>query len=494
MIVRDPSAKASALGAPLRQLRLLLIVPLLLAAAALPAGAQIRPAPESFADLVESLLPTVVNIATTQVVKPDREFEEFEEFFKEFFDRRGLPPRSRRSTSLGSGFIVREDGYIVTNNHVISNADEITVRLYDDTVLTAEIIGRDEKTDLALLKVESDKPLPAVKWGDSDMLRVGDWVIAIGNPLGLGGTVTAGIVSALQRDIQNGPYDDFIQTDASINRGNSGGPMFGVDGSVMGVNTAIFSPSGGSIGIGFAIPSAMAQNVIDQLLEFGTVRRGWLGVRIQTVTDELAEGLRLEDARGALVASVTPDSPAAEAGLQQGDVILKFAGREIDTMRKLPRLVAETRIGDEVDVLVRRKGEDLTIKVKIAALEEEEPASAEAEGAPSEGEAEDQSGVGEVAALGLSLAKLTPELRRQFQIDEQVEGVVVTNVDVAGAAAEKGLQAGDVIVEVDQEVVSSPGDVSAGIASAKEGGHRVVTLLVYREGDFQWVAVRIDKG
>jgi serine protease Do len=491
MMQRDRHPGAQGLGRAARHLCLLIVTPFLLGAMVMPAGARAKPAPESFADLVDTLLPSVVNIATTQVVAPDKEFEEFEEFFKEFFDRRGMPPRSRRSTSLGSGFVIRKDGYIVTNNHVIANADEITVRLHDDTVLTAKIVGRDDKTDLALLKVAADHPLPAAHWGNSDSLRVGDWVIAIGNPLGLGGTVTAGIVSALQRDIQNGPYDDFIQTDASINRGNSGGPMFGVDGSVVGVNTAIFSPSGGSIGIGFAIPSSMAQNVIDQLLEFGTVRRGWLGVRIQTVTDELAEGLRLEQVHGALVASVTPGSPADLGGLQQGDVILEFGGHEISSMRELPRIVAGTRIGDDVDVRVRRKGEDLTLKVRIAALKEEEPTAKEGEATG--GAEEEPAPVGEIAALGLSLAALTPELRSQFQIDDTVDGVVVTDVDAEGAAAEKGLRTGDVIVEVDQEEVASPGDVSDGIESARDGGHRVVTLLVYREGDFQWVAVRIDK-
>ena len=337
-------------------------------------AAHARAAPESFADLAERLLPTVVNIATTQVVET-RRGEEFEEFFKEFFERRGgqpPPQEKRRASALGSGFIIDASGYIVTNHHVIKDADEITVRLHDDTLLKAELIGSDEKTDLALLKVEFDKPLPATTWGRSEKTRIGDWVIAIGNPFGLGGTVTAGIVSARQRDINSGPYDDFIQTDAAINRGNSGGPMFNLDGEVIGVNTAIFSPSGGSIGIGFAIPSDLAKNVVMQLRQFGEVRRGWLGVRIQTVTEELAEGLRLGKPRGALVASVTEDGPAEKGGILGGDVILEFDGRTVPDMRKLPRMVAETPIGQDVEVVVWRKGEKKTVTIHLGELDEEQ--------------------------------------------------------------------------------------------------------------------------
>ncbi|RMD62179.1 MAG: DegQ family serine endoprotease [Alphaproteobacteria bacterium] len=451
------------------------------------APAQARSAPESFADLAEALLPTVVNVATTQLIETRRS-EELEEFFKEFFERRGqLPPRGRRrANSLGSGFIIDPAGYIVTNNHVIAEADEITVRLHDDTTLEAKVVGRDEKTDLALLKVDTDKPLPAAKWGDSEKTRIGDWVIAIGNPFGLGGTVTAGIVSARQRDINAGPYDDFIQTDAAINRGNSGGPMFNVDGEVIGVNTAIFSPSGGSIGIGFAIPSALARNVIAQLRKYGEVRRGWLGVRIQTVTEELAEGLRLGKPHGALVASVTEGGPAEAAGIQQGDVILEFDGREVTDMRKLPRMVAETAIGREVDVVVWRKGKKKTLKVTLGELEEEKVAAATAQ----TGEPEAASGA--VPALGLELDTMTPELRERFGIDDKAEGVVITDVDESSSAAEKGLRPGDVIVEVDQEQVKTPGDVVERINKAKDEGYRVVTLLVFRDGDFQWIAVRLD--
>jgi len=455
--------------------------------------AHAKSAPESFADLAEKLLPTVVNISTTQVVERSGDTEEFEELFKEFFERRGQgvpqPPQSpRRASSLGSGFIIDSTGYIVTNNHVIAGADEISVRLYNDEVLTAKLIGSDDKTDLALLKVESEEPLPAAKWGDSGAVRVGDWVVAIGNPFGLGGTVTAGILSARQRDINAGPYDDFLQTDASINRGNSGGPMFDVSGEVIGINTAIFSPSGGSIGIGFAIPSALARPVIDSLRQFGEVRRGWLGVRIQTVTEELAEGLRLPDESGALVASVTEGGPADKGGIEQGDVILEFDGRKVPDMRRLPRMVAETKIGRKVDVVIWRKGARKTVKIDLGQLDDTVLAAAPATEQPA------VSPDGAVRELGLSLSAITPKLREEFGLDETASGVVVTEVDERGSASEKGLRAGDLIVEVDQEEVTSPEQVAERVAAAKSAGYRVVTLLIYREGDFQWVAVRLGEG
>ena len=460
---------------------------LLVLAAALATGpAHARSAPESFADLAEELLPTVVNIATSQVVESQRG-QEFEEFFKEFFERRGgepPPQEQRRASSLGSGFIIDASGYIVTNNHVIAEADEITVRLHDDTSLQATVVGRDEKTDLALLKVESDKPLPAAKWGKSEKTRIGDWVVAIGNPFGLGGTVTAGIVSARQRDINSGPYDDFIQTDAAINRGNSGGPMFNIDGEIIGVNTAIFSPSGGSVGIGFAIPSSLVKNIIAQLREHGEVRRGWLGVRIQTVTEELAEGLRLESVHGALVASVTEGGPAEAAGIEQGDVVLEFNGRIVPDMRKLPRMVAETPIGEAVEVVVWRKGEKKTFKVDLGELSEEQVALAEEQ-------PDTTIDSGDIPDLGLALGAITPELRERFSLAEKTDGVVITDVDATGSGAEKGLRPGDVIVEVDQEQVKTPAEVADQVKKAKSEGYRVVTLLVFREGDFQWVAVRI---
>jgi serine protease Do len=474
-----------------------------LALTAVPAPASARSAPEGFADLAEALLPAVVNVSTTQTLRADDNSQQnLEEMFKDFFDRQnrdngdnggggdGRQPEPRRATSLGSGFIIDPSGYIVTNNHVIEGADQITVRLHDDTELEAKIIGIDTKTDLALLKVEPKSPLPAVHWGDSDKTRIGDWVLAIGNPFGLGGSVTAGIVSARQRDINAGPYDDFIQTDASINRGNSGGPMFDMDGGVIGINTAIYSPSGGSVGIGFAIPSNLARTVIEQLKDFGHARRGWLGVRIQSVSPELAEGLRLPTPKGALVANVTAGGPADAAGIKQGDVILEFNGHAIDEMRKLPRVVAETPIDQDVSIVVWRQGEKKTLSVKVGELQEEtEQASAEST-QPKTPTAPANSG--KVDLLGLVVTELTAALRDQYKLEPDVAGVLVSSVDANGPAAEKGLQEGDVIIEVDQKAVKTPADVKKRVDDAKGNGYRVVTLLVYRGGDFQWVAVRID--
>jgi serine protease Do len=461
-----------------------------LLALAWASAAQARSAPDSFADIVEPLLPTVVNVQTRQNIQGG-EAEQFEEFFREFFERRGEggepPPQRRRGSSLGSGFVIDPTGYIVTNHHVIAEADEVEVVLSDGTTLEATIVGSDQDTDLALLKVEVQRPLPAAAWGDSDATRIGDWVVAIGNPYGLGGTVTAGIVSARSRDINAGRYDNFLQTDAAINKGNSGGPMFNLDGEVIGVNTAIFSPSGGSVGIGFATPSSMAKNIIAQLRETGEVRRGWLGVRIQNVTDELAEGLRLDRARGALVAAVTEGGPAEEAGIQQGDVVLEFNGREVPEMRRLPAIVAETPVGSTVDVVVWRRNAEVKLRVTVGQLEAEQVAAAAPTATPEETSPTD------MESLGLALGNITPELRSRFSLDEGTKGVVITSVKEGSAGAEKGLRPGDVIVEVDQEEVSTPSDVATKVDKAKSEGYRVVTLLVFRQGDFQWVAVRIDQ-
>ncbi len=466
----------------------------LLAALLAAASAQARSAPDSFADLAERLLPAVVNVSTTQQIREeDLSQQELDEFFRDFFDRQRRGDEGpRRATSLGSGFIIDASGYIVTNNHVIEGADEITVKLHDNTELKATLVGIDEKTDLALLKVEPTEPLPAVQWGDSDETRIGDWVLAIGNPFGLGGSVTAGIVSARQRDINAGPYDDFIQTDASINRGNSGGPMFDMDGNVIGIATAIYSPSGGSVGIGFAIPSNLARTVIDQLRDFGHARRGWLGVRIQSVSDELAEGLRLPSVTGALIANVTEGGPAEAAGIRQGDVVLEFDGKAIDEMRKLPRVVAETPIDRKVPVVIWRQGDRLTVDVVVGELDEATDMAAAEE--PEGQKTGPDLRAGEIELLGLSVTEITEELRGQFNVDPEVTGVVVLDVAKQGPAAEKGIEAGDVIVEVDQKAVAKPADVSQQVESAKENGYRVVTLLIYRGGDYQWVAVRIDQG
>jgi serine protease Do len=449
-----------------------------------------RSAPESFADLAEAALPAVVNVSTTQKVAQDQQMQDLDEMFRDFLDRReGAPDqqRPRGGTSLGSGFIIDAAGFVVTNNHVIEDADEIMVLTHDNEELKATLVGRDEKTDLALLKVEAGHPLPYVKWGDSDALRVGDWVMAIGNPFGLGGTVTAGILSARQRDINSGPYDDYMQTDASINRGNSGGPMFNTDGEVVGINTAIFSPSGGSVGIGFAIPANLARPIIDQIKQFGKPKRGWLGVRIQTVSPELAEGLRLEDPRGALVASVTKGGPADKAGIKQGDVVLKFDGKDITQMRGLPRVVAETTTGKQADVVIWRQGKEMSLKVTVGELTEEaeQQTLASVEPAPS---AETT-----IDLLGLKLSAITDELRKKFDIPKDATGVVVTDVAANGPAAEKDLRPGDVIAEVDQKAVTSAEDVGLRVKSAQDNGYRVVTLLVNRAGDFQWIALKIGK-
>ncbi len=470
---------------------------LAIATLASAAAAQAR-TPESFADLAERLLPSVVNISTTQTVRashPGIEMPQFppgspfEEFFKHFFDRRDGPQTERRATSLGSGFIV-EGGYVVTNNHVIEGAEEITVILQDDTRLEAELVGTDPKTDVAVLKLKSGRELdvPALTLGDSGRVRVGDWVVAIGNPFGLGGTVTAGIVSARGRDINAGPYDDFIQTDASINKGNSGGPMFNMDGEVIGINTAIYSPSGGSVGIGFALAMEVAKPVIEQLIEYGRTRRGWLGVRIQTVTPEVAESLGLDDPKGALVAAVSEDGPGAGAGIVAGDVILTFDGRAVPEMRRLPRMVAETEIDRRVPVRVWRDGETLTVDVRIGELEEEEEAADWTRGddAPSPAAAH------EIPDLGLWVMPPTEDVRDRFGLgDGPIGGVVITRVDGDGPAAEKGIQPGDVIVEVNQYEVATAADVAARIEEARSRDRRSVLLFVERQGDLRIAGVRL---
>ncbi len=458
-----------------------------------PAPAFARGAPDSFADLADKLLPTVVNIATSQTLKarsPGMKLPQIppgsplEDLFKDFLGPQGNQPR--HVTSLGSGFIVDPSGLIVTNNHVIEDADEITVTLNDGSSLPAKLIGRDDKTDLALLKVKPKHPLPFAKFGDSDHARVGDWVIAIGNPFGLGSTVTAGIVSARNRDISAGPYDDFIQTDAPINRGNSGGPLFDMDGNIVGVNSAIFSPSGGSVGIGFSIPSNLVREVIDQLRKYGTTRRGWLGVRIQQVTSDIAEGLGLPNTKGALVADVTPGGPAAKGGIENGDLILAFDGKPIPDSRTLPRVVADTAIGKTVNVDVLRKGKKQTVKITVAKLDDGETkiASAKKPNAP-------VSKTNTKSTLGLSLAMLDGETRAQFKLGKDVKGVVVTAVDPGSAAAEKNLRAGDVIVEVQNQPVHSPDDVMKRVDADTKAGKKVELMLINRNGSLTFVAVKL---
>jgi serine protease Do len=459
---------------------------------AAPAGLAGTAPPEGFADLVERVAPAVVNVSTTRAAEASSGVptlpevppgSPFEDFFREFFDREQENQPPRRSFSLGSGFVIAEDGYVVTNNHVIADADEITVVFSDDREFPAELVGRDPKTDLALLKILDDGPFVHLEWADSEQVRVGDWMLAIGNPFGLGSTVTAGIVSARGRDIRAGPYDDFIQVDAAINRGNSGGPSFTLDGKVFGVNTAIFSPSGGNVGIGFAIPANLAKPVIDSLRTTGRVARAWLGVRIQSVTDEIAESLGLEEADGALVASVTPGGPAHEAEIEAGDVILEFNGTKIDRMRNLPRMVAETEIGREVEVVIWRQGEISTVEVELGELpEEDELAALDPQSAPT--------AEAEVGELGLTVAPLSAELREQFGIAEDTEGVAIVELDASGPGAEEGLRPGDVIVEVGQEPVASASELVAKVTQAKEEGKKAALLLVDRQGDLRFVALR----
>ncbi len=468
---------------------------LLLIAAPLLVTASFARGPASVADVAEGLQDAVVNISTTQTLKgstenapngPGPKGSPFEEFFDDFFDDQDSEGLPRKVSSLGSGFVIDPSGLVVTNNHVIEGADEIIINFTNGTKLkVTKILGHDPKTDLALLKVEPKKPLKAVEFGDSGKMRVGDWVMAVGNPFGLGGSVTVGVISATKRDINAGPYDDFLQTDAAINRGNSGGPLFNMDGQVIGVNTAIISPTGGSIGIGFAVPSNSAVQVVDQLKQYGETRRGWLGVQVQNVTEEIATSLGLQEPKGALVAKVSPDSPAAAAGIEPSDVILKFDGQPIDTMRSLPRAVAATKIGKSVAVEVVRKGQAMALNATIGRLPEGEETedAVTSEDAPAlEPERED--------LLGLSIAPLTDELRGRFQIGQSIEGVIITEVKPNSPAAQKNVKPGDVIVEVTQEKVKQPQDVKARLLAVKKAGRRSVLLLLSdAKGELRFVAV-----
>jgi serine protease Do len=467
--------------------------------------------PEGIADVAEQVIDAVVNVSTKQSVDlrngampqlpPGSPFEEFfEEFFK---NRRGpngqpgrpgqdgdnsQPPTPRRVNSLGSGFIIDPAGLVVTNNHVIAEADEVNVILNDGSTLKAEVIGRDQKTDLALLKVKPTKLLKAVKFGDSEKLRLGEWVIAIGNPFSLGGTVTAGIVSARNRDIQSGPYDNYIQTDAAINRGNSGGPLFNLNGEVIGVNTAIISPSGGSIGIGFAVPSKTVVPVIDQLREFKEVRRGWLGVRIQQVSDEIAESLSVKPARGALVAGIDDKGPAKPAGIEPGDVIVRFDGKDVKEMRDLPKIVADTPVGKDVEVVVIRKGREEKVSVKLGRLEDEKQAALD-----TKKDAVPDAKPVVKKALGLDLANLTDELRKKHNIKDKVKGVLITGVDPNSPAAEKRLAPGMVIAEVQQQPVTNATELQQRIEKLKKDGKKAAVLLVVSpDGDPSFVALSLQ--
>lgn len=467
--------------------------------------------PESFSDLVEQLTPAVVNISTTQTVEagsdqlgglfqfrgPDgEELEDIPELFKKFY---GLPDGSgeggegakRQETSLGSGFVISEDGYIVTNNHVVEKAEEINVIFNDDTKAVAKLVGSDAKTDIAVLKIDVKKKLKFVKFGNSDKSRVGDWVIAIGNPFGLGGSVSAGIISARARDINAGPFDDFIQTDAAINRGNSGGPLFNTDGEVIGVNSAIFSPSGGNVGIGFAVPTTLAEPVIQQLITTGHIKRGWLGVKIQTVTDEIAESIGLKEVKGALVLDVDKDSPADRAGVKTGDVISSFDGKEVGTMRKLPRIVAETPVGKKVPVIVWRNGQEKALVVTIALLDESE--DKENKLSKDDSGEDSKPSKAELTIAGIGIKSIDKNAITKFKIDKAATGVIIVEIDPKSEAAAKSIRAGDIISAINQTQISSVAEAKQVFDVAINSGRKSILLLLSRGGETLFVAVPTGK-
>lgn len=458
--------------------------------------------PDSFAPVVAPLMPAVVNISTTQKVieqgggvpfampglpEGDPQAEQFRELFRQFGEHFGGAEREREVTSLGSGFVIDPTGYIVTNNHVVAEADEVTVIFSDNAHLPAMIVGRDPKTDLALLKVKSDKPLAYVKFGDSDALKVGDWVIAVGNPFGLGGSVSAGIVSARGRNINAGPFDDFIQTDAAINRGNSGGPLFNASGEVVGINSAIFSPTGTNIGIGFAVPTSLAKPVLDQIRQYGKARRAMLGVKIQEVNDEIAAAIGLKKAQGALLLEVTPKSPAAKAKLEAGDVILQFGGRDIKEMRNLPRMVAESKAGSTVDVLIFRKGKQLTVPVTLTEQPSEE---LDATTGKKHGKLSAAPGPSD-KVLGMGLTPVTSALRAQYGLPQGVHGLLVMEIERQSAAAQQGIRPGDILVDANQVPLAKPQDVQVQASAARQAGRAFLLVRVARGKALQFVTLPV---
>jgi serine protease Do len=468
-----------------------------------PAQAQLEQLP-SVADLAERLLPSVVEISVqskSDTAGPPMQLPElpdnspFKDFFDEFLkkQRKGQPPeqQDRQVNSMGSGFVVDATGLIVTNNHVVEGAEAIEVHFQDSTILKAELVGRDPKTDLAVIRVKPDKLLPIVAFGDSDVLRIGEWVVAIGNPFGLGGSVSLGIVSARNRDINAGPYDDFIQTDAAINKGNSGGPLFNLKGEVVGINTAIFSPTGGSVGIGFSVPANTAKGVVDQLIKYGETRRGWFGVKIQSVTDDIAESMAMGKAHGALIADVTKTGPAEKAGIEPGDVVIEFNGKAVNAMRDLPRIVADTEIGKKVPVKIFRKGKELELMAEVGRLEDGEKVIAQQDS---------NSGTTPAPAvltvLGMTVSSMTDELRQKYTIDADVKGAVVTEVAADSAAADKRLEPGDVITEAGEKAVTGVADISASIEEAEKAGKNSVLLLVSKGGkqtEMRFIALKLKK-
>jgi serine protease Do len=457
--------------------------------------------PSSFADVVEPLLPAVVNISSTTLTRGKADHNQFfdvpypkgsplEDLFKDFLDR-VQPEGPRNVTALGSGFIIDSKGYIVTNNHVVADADQITVILNDNTELKATLVGRDRRTDIAVLKVKTDKTLPFVEWGNSEKLRAGDWVIAIGNPFGLGGTVTAGIVSHVARNIsENLRTSDFIegyiQTDASINLGNSGGPMFDVGGRVVGVNTSFFSPTGNSVGIGFAIPSEITRKIVDQIIQYGKPRRGWLGVHIQPVTSDIAEGLGLKELKGALVGNVVRGGPAAKGKLQSGDVILKVGTVDIKDEKSLPRIVGNVPVGSQIKVTIWRKGKNFTFPIVVGEYEESEEVAVIS--SPDSGKDVPKG----IEVHGMTLQPLTKDIRQRFDIAKDVEGVLIVDVIQKSSAAEKGLRPSDIIVEIGQSEVKTPQHVLDHLKKAEKAKRKSVLLLIDRDGESRYISLKLS--
>ena len=475
----------------------------------------------SLSPIIQKVMPAVVNVSVTMkgdaaMSSDDEEASPgsmpggnggmpnfpsspFDEMLKRFFDQQGrgpgngpgmgpgMPqrPQTGNRVALGSGFIIDPQGYVVTNNHVVGEAGTVTVIFQDDSKHPAKIVGRDPKTDLALLKIETSKPLPFVAWGDSDAAKIGDWILAIGNPFGLGGTVTTGIISARGRDIHSGPFDDYLQLDAPINRGNSGGPTFNQQGQVIGINTAIYSPNGGSVGIGFAIPANLAKTVVAQLREHGKVDRGWLGVQIQQITPEIASSLGLKSERGALVSDVTPNSPAARAGLKQGDVIVKFNGKDLDKLHDLPRLVADTPVNSSVDITVWRNGQNERLQANVGQMPNDKQQASAGD------EEQDQAVPEKSSALGLHLGQLDGQTRKQLGVKGEVKGVVVTQVAPDSPAAERGIQPGDVIVAINQQPVSTPAEAAQKLKQAKQKGDKNLLLLLNRHGVNEYVGLNV---
>lgn len=460
----------------------------------LTVSAHARGAPESFADLAEELSPSVVNITTSTTIagvtdqaRPQiPEGSPFEDLFRDFFNNgEGGQARPRRSSALGSGFVVSSDGYIVTNNHVIDKADEIVIEFFDGKELVAKLVGRDPKTDIAVLKVEASEPLPFVGFGDSDIARVGDWVMAIGNPLGQGFSVSAGIISARNRTLRSGPYDDFIQTDAAINRGNSGGPLFNMSGEVIGVNTAIISPNGGSIGLGFSMSSRVVGRVVKQLKEYGETRRGWLGVQIQDIDSDMAEALGLDKVSGALVSGV-PEGPGADAGIQSGDVIISFDGVEVEDTRGLVTAVGNADVGKVVRVIIFRDGKTKTIKVTLGRRE-----AAEKEKLVPVTKAPEK--IKETEKFGMKLLTINSESRIQLNLPEDLEGVAVLDVSETSDAFEKGIRAGDVIVEAGRTKIADVNDISKIFEDAIEAGRKSILLLVLKGDNSRFVGLSLSE-